>query len=348
MRISRINSSQQASSINNKKNTQVQFSGWQQLKSKCLGVFDLDNSLMHGTNEEIKRIIETVSQRNGIKVYATGNTLEQVLSKQKKLASEGIDLPTPDYLISNNGQYIYENIEGFLVKDVQYESMLKSKTNFESKKVFELMKTLANAPKYSFNNQEYNKLTLLGNFESIKASDPDFYKSKITHYLWSPSNFMSEYIIAPGVKIKGFQRAIKKELENIGIKTKFIENLYPAKIVDKCPESIKLQSHSLRCNKDGGITAMFLCPADKADGVEYLKRKLNVAYKEILMAGDDDNDISMAKLAKKGAHFVAVNNSSNRLQIACLNVKTKLGTIFISQYEGAKGIIEGMTKAINN
>ena len=348
MRISRIYSHQQASSINHKKNTPVQFSGWQQLESKCLGVFDLDNSLMHGTNEEIKKIIETVYQRNGINVYATGNTLEQVLNKQKKLASEGIYLPTPDYLISNNGQFIYKNIEGFLVKDVHYEAMLKSKTNFQSKKVLELMKTFANSPKYKFNNQEYNQLTLLENFESIKASDPDFYKSKITHYLWSPSDFMSEYIIASGVNIKGFQRDIQKKLADIGIKTKFIENLFPVKIVDECPKSILLQSHSLRPSNDGSITAMFLCPADKADGVKYLKSKFNIAYKEILMAGDDDNDISMAKLAKKGAHFVAVNNASNRLRIACLNVKTKLGSIFISQYEGAKGIIEGMTKAINN
>jgi len=347
VKISGIYPNQQAINVNHKKNNQIQFSGWQNIESKCLGIFDLDNTLMHGSHEEIKKIIELVSGRNGKKVYATGNTLEQVLSKQKKLALEGIDLPTPDYLISNNGQFLYENIDGFLVKNLEYETMLKNKTHFESEKVLEKMKNFANIPKYSFNDQEYNKLTQMNNFEAIKASDPDFYKSKITHYLWSPSDFMSEYFIASGVNLKEFQKDIQKELADIGIKTKFIDNLYPKKIMDKCPESILLQSHSLRRSADESMTAMFLCPADKADGVEYLKRKLNITYKEILMAGDDDNDISMAKLAKKGAHFIAVNNSSIRLQAYCMKMKNKVSSVFMSQFEGAKGILEGIDKVIN-
>jgi len=348
VKISGIYPNQQTINVNHKKNNQIQFSGWQKLESKCLGIFDLDNTLMHGSHEEIKKIIELVSQRNGKKVYATGNTLEQVLNKQKAMASEGINLPTPDYLISNNGQFLYENIDGFLVKDVQYEAMLKNKTNFDGEKVFEQVKKLANAPKYKFSDQEYNKLTQLANFKDIKASDPDFYKSKVTFYKWSPSAFMSEYFIASGVNIKGFKKEIQKELSDIGIKTKFIESLYPKKIMDKCPTSILLQSHPLRRHADESMTAMFLCPADKADGVEYLKRKLNIAYKEILMCGDDDNDISMAKLSAKGANFIAVNNASNRLRAFCSNVKNNIDSVFMSQYEGAKGILEGMRKLINN
>jgi len=331
-----------------KKNNKIQFSGWQNLERKCLGVVDLDNTLTLGTAEEIKQILQTISQRNGKKVYATGNSLEQFLAIQKKLANSGIDLPTPEDLIANNGQYVYENINEILVKDTQYEAMLKNKTNFDSEKVFEKLRIHAKLPKYKFSEQEYANLTKLDNFEEIKASDPEFYDSKITRYLWSPSEFMSEYFVAAGVNVNRLKKEIRQELGTIGMKTKFIEQLFPKNIMDKCRPDILLQSNPLRRHTEGEMTALFLCPADKADGVEYLKRKLNILYKEILMAGDDDNDISLAKLAKMGAHFIAVNNSSPRLKAFCNNTNNPSGSIFMSQYQGAKGIIEGINKLINH
>lgn len=81
-------------------------------------MFDLDGTFAHGTKEELNKIVEIAKQRVANLVYATGRNKKRSRSyTSKKLADKGITLPTPDYLVCNNGPIIYENIDGVLVKN---------------------------------------------------------------------------------------------------------------------------------------------------------------------------------------------------------------------------------------
>lgn len=309
-------------------------------------VFDLDGTFAHGAEEELSKIVEISKQRVANLVYATGRNKKEVEKLQQKLAEKGITLPTPDYLVCNNGQFLYENIDGVLVKNTHYEAQLKAKTNFDSKKVLEAMTDLAYSDKYKFSPSELQRLEGLDNYQQIRESDPSFYTSKISHYEWNASEFMSEYFVASDVSLEKLKTDIQAEVAKLGIKTKFIENRYSKTIMDDCNERILLQSHPLRRHSDGSMTALFLCPADKADGVKYLKRQLDVPYNEILMAGNDDNDVSMAQLSKKGAYFICLNNASDRLKQISNFLRNFVSTLFVVKNDGAKGILEGMSEVI--
>lgn len=331
---------------NSKKNNTINFSGIKNPLSKCMFVFDLDGTLANGTEEEIGLIIKTTRQRNADLIYATGRNLQEVEKLQQKLAKKGITLPLPDYLICANGQFVYENIDGILVKDTKYEELLRAKTNFNSKKVLKAMNKLANSDKYMFSEEQLSALEKLPYYQEIKTTDPDFYKSKISYYEWNPSEFMNEYFVASDIPLKSLKKDIKETLLESGIKTKFIENQYSKPIMDACRQSILLQSHPLRRHPDGAMTALFLCPADKADGIKYLKEKLDIPYNEILMAGNDNNDTSMAELSKRGAYFICLNNSSDMLKKLSVSLKKIADSLFMTTQNGAKGILEGMSEVI--
>jgi len=349
LKINEISVSRPIVGPNFKNTTPVQFSGLKNPATKCMFVFDLDGTLANGSHNDIQKIIELAKKRTAKLIYATGRSKTQLESLQKDLANKSIILPTPDYLVGNNGQYVYENIDGILVQNMQYETELKAKTNFNSKEVFNSMKNLANSEKYKFNPEQLAALKKLDKFEDIKSSDPDFYKSKLSHYEWTPSEFMSEWFVAAGVDMPQLKEDIAEHLAKSYIITKFIETKYSKAAVDHCPESMLLQANPLRTFKDGGITALDLCPATKADGVVFLKDKIiNVPFEEIVMAGDGSNDISMAELAKKGANFICLNNSSNGLREIVLKLLDKFKTIHMVAQDGAKGILEGITKIIIN
>ena len=132
---------------------------------------------------------------------------------------------------------------------------------------------------------------------------------------------------------------VKELLALYGIHVKFRENHYTKPIMDACKKSILLQSNKLRRHSDGSMTALFLCAADKADGIEFIRKNTNVNYQDILMAGNDDNDVPMANLTEKGANFICLNNSSQRLKNYCLILKKG---IFNSCSEGANAILDGI------
>lgn len=78
---------------------------------------------------------------------------------------------------------------------------------------------------------------------------------------------------------------------------------------------------------------------DKAEGIKYIKSKEGIKYSEILMAGDDVNDIPMARLSLKGSKFICMNNAARRLMDFCSNNSKNT---FRSENSGAKSLIEGI------
>ena len=332
----------------NNKSGLVYFSGLHHADAQSMFVFDLDGTFAHGDDDALKSVLKLIqlqhtaeiqSGKSNILLYATGRTRKEFMALQQRLADKGITLPTPKYLISNNGQFIDENIDGVLIPDPHWEKQLLAKTNFNRAIIYNEMKQLAHHPDYLLDQNQFQHAV---DFQQVQQADPDFWKSKISHYEWNASHLMMEYFVAPDVSIPELQHRISEQLRTHGIQTKFILNRYSKPIMDRCTPAIRMQTQPLREDAQGTVTALFLCPADKADGVEYLREKKQIPYREIVMAGNDTNDISLAHLAQKGAYFICVKNAHPLLLEVVSTLKSVLSNIIATTREGAAGIAEGL------
>lgn len=93
--------------------------------------------------------------------------------------------------------------------------------------------------------------------------------------------------------------------------------------------------------KDYDKNIIFLAPFNKASGVNYIKKNLDIPNDEILLTGNDNNDISMAKMAASGSKFICLNNASENLKKVCKNIKKRCDNIYMSINDGTQGILEG-------
>lgn len=117
----------------------------------------------------------------------------------------------------------------------------------------------------------------------------------------------------------------------------------------KCRENLLLQSRPLREDAHGNMTALFVCPADKADGIEYVRNKLGIEHYEMVMAGNESNDISMANLTLKGAFFICVRNAAQALIDFINTLKSNPANTFpnhslFTERDGVEGIAQGLRK----
>lgn len=336
--ISRINNIPNISY--NRINNPISFKGIKNKDEQSLFVFDLDGTLATANQNRMQLIFEKAKDCNAEIVYATGRTYKEFLKLQNKLLENGVNLPNPKYLIVNNGQFLYENIDGFMVEETDYQTQLRNNTHFDRDIVFQTMKEFSKKEKYRYTDDELNSLP---NLDEVKKSDPEFYNSRISYYEWNPSENMTEYFLSYDVDTKELKAEIVDELAKKGIKVRFRENHYTKPIMDACREDILLQSNKLRRHKDGSMTALFLCAADKADGIDYIRKKHKINYSEILMAGNDDNDIPMAGLSIKGANFICLKDSSKSLLDYCTSIKDN---IYFSVKNGSDAIIEGIKHLI--
>ena len=325
----------------------VSFSGLKNKESQALFVFDLDGTLAEGSNDNIEEILKLKNEKQAILTYATGQTLKEFTEFQKKNIENGINIPTPKYLIANNGQFIYENIDGKLVEDTNWTQELTIKTGFNRDEVGNIIKALAQKPENRFDDATLDKLCKQDDFQKRKEIDGAFWNSKISYYEWNPSPFMLEYFVSSDVNMEKLQKTTEDILKPQGKSAKFVLNKYPKKVMDKCPENILLKARPFREDQDGAMAVFFVCAADKADGVEYVKNKLKIPNSEILMAGNDSNDISLANLTKKGSFFICVSNATDKLKEVILKLKSHTENKFPDNLinvkkPGASGIIEGI------
>ena len=339
MQISQISALNRPQNVSNKRNIasrSITFEGLKTPKTKSMFVFDLDGTLATATTEQLKTIFNKAKSCNSEMVYATGRTFKEFFKLQNKMANKGIELPIPNYLIANNGQFLYENIDGVLIENLAYQEQLIQKTNYNRDIVTQIMRKFAKSDRYKYTQAELNTLK---NLNEVKISDPEFFDSKISYYEWNPSKNMAEYFLAHDINIEEFKKEVVDALAQKGCKVKFRENHYSKPVMDACNESILLQANTLRRFEDGSMNALFLCAADKSDGIDFIRKSKGINFSEILMAGNDDNDIPMAKLAQKGAKFICLNDASTRLINYCKNLKEN---VLVAVKNGADAIIEGL------
>lgn len=333
-----------------KNSSQIVFGGIKSKDAKALFALDLDGTLAHGLPDDLEKVFAMKEKANAVMVYATGRNLKEFFDLQKEANRYNFRLPLPDFLISNNGQFVYKNISGELVRDEKWVSLVNQKTGFDRNTVYDTILEVAHRPEYKFNEEEMTKLKSLEDFELRKKEDPHFWDSKISYYEWNPSKFMLEYFLAADVDVPKLQNTIKDELKLHEIKTKFIVNKYPKTIVDKCDDKLIRQSQPMREDSKGGMTAMFSCPANKADGVKYISKLLKIPNEEILTAGNEMNDISMVNMTQNGSFFVCVANAVDDLKTAVARLQKRPSHkysdhLILAQNGGTAGIVEG-AKAI--
>lgn len=314
----------------------ITFKGLTTPRVKSMFVFDLDGTLATASQKQLDFIVNKAKETNSDIIYATGRTLKEFFRLQDKMLSSNKVLPTPDYLIANNGQFLYQNINGQLLEELDYQKLLLNKSNYNREYITETIRKIAESDKYRYTSEQ---LATLDNLSEVKLSDPEFYNSKISYYEWNPSKNMAEYFLAHDVDLKELKNELNKILFKKGIKVKFRENHYTKPIMDACNKSILLQSNSLRRHPDGSMTALFVCAADKSDGIDYIRKKRGILNSEIIMAGNDDNDIPMAKFTQNGSKFICLADSSKKLIEYCEFMSRN---IFLSVENGANGIVEGL------
>lgn len=325
----------------------VSFSGFRSKDAKALIALDLDGTFAHGTNEDIQKVLKLAKKANATLIYATGRTMSEVEKLRKEMRDKGVDLPMPKFLVANNGQFVYKNVDGKFVEDLNWRAQIKAKTNFDRDIVYKTIHNIAHRSEYKFDEKDWNKFNRLEGKEIAlrKEEDSDFWNSKISYYEWNASPHMVEYFVASDVDVQKLKKTIKSELKEQGIKTKFLTKTYSKKIMDACDPNLIRQSLPVRADSNGAMKVLFCCPADKADGVKYVSQKLGISHKEILMAGNDNNDFSMADFSSKGAFFVCVSNAVKALKDYSNNLKSP--TMIFADKEGAAGIAEGIEKVLN-
>lgn len=329
----------------------ISFSGLKDKDTKCMFVFDLDGTFLEGSNDEIQKILKLQKDKNAVLIYATGKKITEFVATQEKLRNRGIILPTPEYLIANNGQFVYENIDGNLLEDKGWTVKLQTGMNFDKKVVSEVIKEIATT-EYKFDTDTIAKIRSRDDFEKRKEIDGEFWNSKITDFNWNTSPFLLEYFISPDVDVEKLQGRIEERLKTQGVSAKFILSTDTKDGFDKWVNSISGDKNTLYKTRpfrenDEGIRWIYVCAADKADGIKYVQSKLKIPDNEILMAGNDCNDISMAELTKAGSFFVCVANAANQFKDFVLGLKSSPehrhpDNLILPKNHGAAGIIEGI------
>lgn len=316
----------------------LRFKGLHTPDAQTLFVFDIDGTFLHGDVNARKALIEKIKPSatglQNLLVFATGRTKAGFEKLQRLHPGE---IPTPDFLITSNGQFVHSKQGETLVVDSSWDSTLKKTSQFDITRVQAAVNTLAKESKYRLtcNGESAESLA------QLRPIDGEFADSKIAYYSWDDTDqYFPKYFIAPDVDIDALQKEIQQALPEMTLK--FIVNRYPKTIMDKCDETLRLQTKGVRSHPDGSVTAMFVCAADKADAIDYVRKKQAIALNETVMAGNGHNDISMLRLAEQGAYFVCVGNAEADLKEAARHLKTA----FFPKNEGTSGILDGITQII--
>ena len=327
MKISTINNIfyKNISSTQNKK---INFKGLTNIESPCMFVFDLDGTFAHGTTKDIQKIINLKKQKNATLVYATGRNLDKFSKLQNDLAQKGVKLPLPDYLIARNGLFVYKNVDEKLIEDADWIDLIYK--DFPKDKILNLVKDFAFTEQYALN--------------SNGKKPTKFEESKLCQFEFWGSDRMLQFVCDNSID-KKTEQTLNKVLKENNINATVLRQEFPKWMWDKLSTPEQLTVVNPRYNGKDYCTQIDILPKDKADAVKFIQtKKLNLPNEEVLIAGNDDNDITMAKLSSEGINFIALANSSERLREICKELQKQQANVYIAQKEGTKGILEGIGK----
>lgn len=301
------------------------FKGLRSKEARALFAFDLDGTFAHGTNEDIKRVLDLAKKANAIFAYVTARTPEKIEKLRLTLLQQNIILPPSEFSISRNGLQIYDD------KLIEDKEWLKKCTNsFEEKRIVA-----------SINEFSLRKENIMPYARHKKQ--PTLEDSKLCPYSFWPVPNMISFICDASLSDK-IETLLYKKLTTDGIQNfRITRQIFTKEISEKfcTPEQLKIVNP--RYSNDNKSTQIDITAANKADGIKYLAQKLSIPKGEILMAGDDLNDVPMANMVNEDAFFVRVANCTEEFRVITEKIKEKnpFNMIFATK-EGAAGIAEGI------
>lgn len=299
---------------------------------EALFVGDLDGTVTLGAKNYLPSFLKLLKQCKSHLVFASGRSLEKFRELQTNLLGENVKLPMPEFLITQNGSHIYQNINGKFVEDAQWSDKLAQ--TFDREKVLASIKELALRPEYLMPNAKLNGVA-------------DFSQSKLCQFEFWPSPNRLQFIADSSISDTIF-RTIKDKLKNEGISARAIRQFFSKEECSKTCNPEQLAILNPRYGKKDFITQIDVTAANKGDGVEFVQKKLHIPNQETIMAGNDANDISMAKLTLNNKTFIGVGNRSEPLETYMLNLikenKNLENMLILPHQEGLAGIIEGINK----
>ena len=309
------------------KQPNLTFCGLKTNNSQSLFVFDLDGTFANSSSTEIEKILSLKTQKNAKLVYATGRNLEKFYQLRETLLAKKIDLPVPDYLIARNGLYLYENIDGQLKENETWKSHVYN--SFDKEKILNIVKEVAFSPDY-----------LISPIDSEKNSR--FENSKLCKFEFWGSDRMLQFVCDNSVAQKT-EKVLNEKFKENSVNAIVLRQVFPTWMWNKLSSPEQLAIVNQRRSGQDYCNQIDILPVDKASAVRFLQvQKLNIPSEEILIAGNDDNDITMAYLANSGANFICLANSSQRLKNICCELNKLQSSVYCAKKSGAKGILEGI------
>lgn len=316
--------------VNNNKSTYVTNFGGLHGKSKTLLCLDIDGTFENKL-EKLGDFFNLKKQIKGVLCFNTGRNLEKFYEKQRKLAQKGLILPTPKFLIARNGLYLYEKIGDQLVEHQGYSEKLTA--HFDREKVLDVMNGIAFRPEYLM--------------PGVKCAKPgDFNSSKLCQIEFWPSPRMVQFICDSSIS-DNILRTLKNRFKECDMDVRIIKQSFSKEECELTCTPEQMAVIRPRLNKDNYITQVDISAANKADGVDFLQKQINIPNNEVVMAGNDENDISMAKLTKdEERSFIGVKGRTKNLEkymrdLVSKNNNLRNNLIFATQ-EGLEGIMEGI------
>lgn len=277
----------------------------EKLKKIKAFIFDLDGTLLEGTPEIREKIFKFVRDENKTLIYSTGRGISKVLP----LIEDGT-LMTPRYCVCNNGADIYKNIDGKLEEITSWSQAFE--TQFSKDKVREFMSKISK--EYMFSPIEWDKV----NQGRVHNSEIE---SKILEYETYSSPWVIRFMLAPNISKNNLHKIIKKNLREFninanvdfwafdkkGVTLETLKNCFDPEIAEN------IYKNSIpRLREDGGFNSVSISvKTDKGTASEYLRKELKLKHRQILAAGDADNDYSNSN---KGYFFILLANATEELK----------------------------------
>lgn len=96
------------------------------------------------------------------------------------------------------------------------------------------------------------------------------------------------------------------------------------------------------------MTEVDVLAANKGDAMKFIQAELGIPNREVLMAGDAENDIDMAETIQEGRSFIVVRNATGELKKyvrSLISTKPYLQShVVFAKSNGLAGIVEGIQK----
>lgn len=282
--------------------------------NKYLLAFDLDGTFLLTDKNAVDAFKSIVKNKDHNLAFVTSRSINELAQLKEEYAQKGVDLPTPDYFISNDGQYIYkvnETKKGIeMILDEDWDAKVSQFSMDKAKEVV----------------NELIEKTKKGDKPSIKFID------------FKTTDFNAWYLFDHKYK-DTMSKDLTTMLKHKSVAGYVIDDYVESPYMKKKPNFEEFKSF---LDKKGGCYAFCISASNKAGAVKHLQQKLNIKADHVITAGDGGNDIS---LTESGFFFIIVNNAKEILKEHVQNLSTLFKNHILKvKDEGLAGINEGLTK----